>query len=72
MPKGWFTTIIYDFYTGFSINAIYLVIEMIGLLSKWFKLIIIDLKDTNLNNELISRRTTIKLLFCRLGDNLDI
>ena len=64
--------IIYDFYTGFSINAIYLVIEIIGLLSIWFKLAIIDFKDTNLNNELISRRTTIKLLFCHLGDNLDI
>ena len=48
--------IIYDFYTGFSINAIYLVIEIIGLLSIWFKLEIIDLKDINLNNELISRR----------------
>ena len=62
----------YDFYTGFSINVIYLVIEIIGLLSIWFKLAILDLKDINLNNELISRRTTIKLLFYRLGDNLDI
>ena len=72
MPKGW----LYDDYLrllyGFSINAIYLVIKIIGLLSIRFNLAIIDLKDTNLNNELISRRTTIKLLFCRLGDNLDI
>ena len=64
--------IIQDFDMGFLINSIYLVIEIIGLLSMWFKLAIIDLKDTNLNNELISQRMAIKLLFYLLGDNHDI
>ena len=71
MPKDWLYNDYLRLLYGFSINAIYLVIEIIGLLLMWFKLAIIGLKDTNLNNELISRRTTIKLLFCRLGDNLD-
>ena len=41
-----------------------MIIEIIGLLSMWFKLAIIDLKDTNLNNKLISQ--------CHNGFPLDL
>ena len=51
-------------------SVTYLVSKIIRLLFTRLKLVIIGTKDTHESNELILRRSSMKLRFCPLGDSL--
>ena len=68
MPKGYYSDDYRGFLYEFSTNVTYLVSKIFCLLSTRLKLAIIDLKDTHEGNELILRRSSMKLPFCPFGD----
>ena len=55
----------------FPTYVIYLIIKIIRSLMKKLNLVIMGFKKGNKGDELILRRSSMKLPYCPLGENLD-